>query len=157
MGVGPYRLDCLDQASYYPPCVAQASEGNHRFVYFLFSLTPSEADFDLRLSQKQDSWMFSTLAERDSLPSTPSLSRATSPARALSSPAPTVEQIAMGLHVSRTPYLGADSPALAEGRVSSVQTISGTGANHLGALFLSRFYRFNGEKKSYISNPTWST
>ena len=53
--------------------------------------------------------------------------------------------------------LGADSPALAEGRVSSVQTISGTGANHLGALFLSRFYRFNGEKKSYISNPTWST
>ena len=52
--------------------------------------------------------------------------------------------------------LGADSPAIAEGRVSSVQTISGTGANHLGALFLSRFYHFNGERKSWISNPTWS-
>lgn len=52
--------------------------------------------------------------------------------------------------------LGADSPAVAEGRVTSVQTISGTGANHLGALFLSRFYHFNGEKKAYISDPTWS-
>ncbi|PSR94084.1 hypothetical protein PHLCEN_2v4512 [Hermanssonia centrifuga] len=51
--------------------------------------------------------------------------------------------------------LGADSPAIAEGRVSSVQTISGTGANHLGALFLSRFYHFNGEKKAHISDPTW--
>ncbi|KAK7693651.1 hypothetical protein QCA50_003220 [Cerrena zonata] len=51
--------------------------------------------------------------------------------------------------------LGEDSPALAEGRVTSVQTISGTGANHLGALFLSRFYEFNGEKKAYLSDPTW--
>lgn len=51
--------------------------------------------------------------------------------------------------------LGADSPALAAGRVTSVQTISGTGANHLGALFLSRFYEFNGEKAVYLSDPTW--
>ncbi|KAF7793108.1 hypothetical protein EIP86_004216 [Pleurotus ostreatoroseus] len=51
--------------------------------------------------------------------------------------------------------LGADSPAIAEGRVSSVQTISGTGANHLGALFLSRFYHFNGDRKAHISDPTW--
>lgn len=52
--------------------------------------------------------------------------------------------------------LGADSPAIAEGRVSSVQTISGTGANHLGALFLSRFYPFGAvEKKVYLSDPTW--
>lgn len=36
-----------------------------------------------------------------------------------------------------------------------MQTISGTGANHLGALFLSRFYEYNGEKKVYLSNPTW--
>jgi aspartate aminotransferase, cytoplasmic len=40
--------------------------------------------------------------------------------------------------------------------VSSVQTISGTGANHLGALFLSRFYGFNGEKQAFVSDPTWS-
>ncbi|KAI0065474.1 aspartate aminotransferase [Artomyces pyxidatus] len=51
--------------------------------------------------------------------------------------------------------LGASSPALAEGRVVSVQTISGTGANHLGALFLSRYYHFNGEKVVYLSDPTW--
>ena len=52
--------------------------------------------------------------------------------------------------------LGSDSPALAEGRVASVQTISGTGANHLAALFLSRFYGFNGPKQVFLSNPTWS-
>lgn len=52
--------------------------------------------------------------------------------------------------------LGVDSPAIIEGRVTSVQTISGTGANHLGALFLSRFYGWNGEKKVYLSDPTWS-
>lgn len=51
--------------------------------------------------------------------------------------------------------LGGQSAALAEGRVVSVQTISGTGANHLGALFLSRYYGFNGEKKVYLSDPTW--
>ncbi|VDB82720.1 unnamed protein product [Peniophora sp. CBMAI 1063] len=51
--------------------------------------------------------------------------------------------------------LGKDSPALAEGRVVSVQTISGTGANHLGALFLSRYYAFNGERQVFLSDPTW--
>ncbi|KDQ18100.1 hypothetical protein BOTBODRAFT_644375 [Botryobasidium botryosum FD-172 SS1] len=51
--------------------------------------------------------------------------------------------------------LSPDSVALKEGRVASVQTISGTGANHLGALFLSRFYEFNGEKQVFLSNPTW--
>lgn len=38
--------------------------------------------------------------------------------------------------------------------MTSVQTISGTGAVHLGALFLSRFYP--GTKKVYLSNPTWA-
>ncbi|KKA26107.1 hypothetical protein TD95_003124 [Thielaviopsis punctulata] len=49
--------------------------------------------------------------------------------------------------------LGAGSPAIAEKRVASVQTISGTGAVHMGALFLSKFYR--GNRQVYISNPTW--
>ena len=55
--------------------------------------------------------------------------------------------------------LGRDSPALQEGRVSSVQTISGTGANHLGAVFLSKFFKFPsilGSKQIYLSNPTWA-
>jgi len=52
--------------------------------------------------------------------------------------------------------LGADSPALKEGRAVSVQTISGTGANHLGALFLSRFYYHGAPKQVYLSDPTWA-
>jgi len=35
-----------------------------------------------------------------------------------------------------------------------VQTISGTGAVHLGALFLAKFY--SGNKVVYMSNPTWA-
>lgn len=50
--------------------------------------------------------------------------------------------------------LGADSPALTEKRTSSTQTISGTGALHLGALFLSKF--FPGHPTVYFSNPTWA-
>ncbi|KAF9881639.1 aminotransferase class I and II [Colletotrichum karsti] len=50
--------------------------------------------------------------------------------------------------------LGADSPAISEKRTTSVQTISGTGAVHLGALFLAKFYK--GNRTVYISNPTWA-
>jgi len=53
--------------------------------------------------------------------------------------------------------LGPSSAALAEKRVSSVQTISGTGAVHLGALFLAKFYKVNGANRTvYLSNPTWA-
>ncbi|KAF8844584.1 aspartate aminotransferase [Paxillus ammoniavirescens] len=51
--------------------------------------------------------------------------------------------------------LGPNSSALTEGRVVSIQTISGTGANHLAAVFLSKYYNFNGTKQIYLSNPTW--
>ncbi|KAH8809060.1 pyridoxal phosphate-dependent transferase [Xylogone sp. PMI_703] len=50
--------------------------------------------------------------------------------------------------------LGADSPAIKESRTTSVQTISGTGAVHLGALFLKKFYP--GSPTVYFSNPTWA-
>ena len=49
---------------------------------------------------------------------------------------------------------GSNSPVITEERVTSVQTISGTGANHLGALFLSKFYGWN-DKRVYLSDPTW--
>jgi aspartate aminotransferase len=53
--------------------------------------------------------------------------------------------------------LGSNSPALTEKRTSTVQTISGTGAVHLGALFLSRFYKVNGANRTvYLPNPTWA-
>ena len=51
--------------------------------------------------------------------------------------------------------LGSTSPAIEEDRLVSAQTLSGTGANHLGALFLSKFYKWNGPAKIYLSNPTW--
>jgi len=52
--------------------------------------------------------------------------------------------------------LGVDCPAIQDKRVVSAQTISGTGANHLGALFLSRFYQYETDKRIYLSNPTWA-
>ncbi|KAK3306432.1 pyridoxal phosphate-dependent transferase [Chaetomium strumarium] len=53
--------------------------------------------------------------------------------------------------------LGKSAPAIAEKRVSSVQTISGTGAVHLGALFLAKFYKIQGTNRTvYLSNPTWA-
>ncbi|KAI9842722.1 MAG: Aspartate aminotransferase, cytoplasmic [Thelocarpon superellum] len=51
--------------------------------------------------------------------------------------------------------LGAESPAIQQKRVTSMQTISGTGAVHLGALFLSRFYS-RPDKTVYFSAPTWA-
>ncbi|KAK4051899.1 Aspartate aminotransferase, cytoplasmic [Microbotryomycetes sp. JL201] len=56
---------------------------------------------------------------------------------------------------------GADSAAIEEGRVCTIQTISGTGANHYAAEFLQRFYgpwqgKTKEERKIYISNPTWA-
>ncbi|KXX82023.1 Aspartate aminotransferase, cytoplasmic [Madurella mycetomatis] len=53
--------------------------------------------------------------------------------------------------------LGNSAPAISEKRVASVQTISGTGAVHLGALFLAKFYKINGTNRTvYVSNPTWA-
>lgn len=50
--------------------------------------------------------------------------------------------------------MGPDSPAIRDARVSSFQTISGTGAVHLGALFLARFHP--KPPAVYLSNPTWT-
>ncbi|KAL1979229.1 hypothetical protein VTN96DRAFT_6422 [Rasamsonia emersonii] len=51
---------------------------------------------------------------------------------------------------------GADSPAIKEKRVSTLQTISGTGAVHLGALFLAKFHPAQPRPTVYLSNPTWA-
>ncbi|KAL2815288.1 pyridoxal phosphate-dependent transferase [Aspergillus granulosus] len=51
--------------------------------------------------------------------------------------------------------IGAQSPAIAENRVATFQTISGTGAVHLGALFLSKFHP-TPRPTLYLSNPTWA-
>ncbi|KAI9037978.1 aspartate aminotransferase [Aspergillus affinis] len=52
--------------------------------------------------------------------------------------------------------IGPDSPAIRENRVSTLQTISGTGAVHLGALFLQKFHPANPKPRIYLSSPTWA-
>ncbi|OKL62451.1 Aspartate aminotransferase, cytoplasmic [Talaromyces atroroseus] len=52
--------------------------------------------------------------------------------------------------------LGADSPAIHDGRVATFQTISGTGAVHLGALFLAKFHPLRPAPTVYLSDPTWA-
>lgn len=49
---------------------------------------------------------------------------------------------------------GRDAEVLSSGKATSVQAISGTGAIHLGALFLARTPLFKG-KKVYIGTPAW--
>ncbi|KAL2026359.1 hypothetical protein VTO58DRAFT_102339 [Aureobasidium pullulans] len=47
-----------------------------------------------------------------------------------------------------------DSEAVESGRIASVQTISGTGACHLGATFLSRFNP-TSSRKAFVGVPAW--
>lgn len=51
--------------------------------------------------------------------------------------------------------LGENSRAIAEKRVVSVQTISGTGANHLAGLFLSHYKPNGGDGSIYLPAHTW--
>ncbi|ONK69048.1 uncharacterized protein A4U43_C05F18740 [Asparagus officinalis] len=48
--------------------------------------------------------------------------------------------------------LGADSPAIRESRVATVQSLSGTGSLRVGGEFLARHYH---ERTIYIPQPTW--
>lgn len=56
--------------------------------------------------------------------------------------------------------LGKDSRAIAEDRLVSVQTLSGTGALHVAALFLKDAFKSKDGKsplpKVYLSAPTWA-
>jgi aspartate/tyrosine/aromatic aminotransferase len=49
---------------------------------------------------------------------------------------------------------GKDSPALAEGRIAILQSLSGTGSLRVGGEFLSRFYP--NSKIIYVPDPTWA-
>eukprot|EP00873_Tetraselmis_striata_P039256 jgi/Tetstr1/459520/TSEL_004887.t1 len=48
--------------------------------------------------------------------------------------------------------LGADCPAIAEGRVATLQSLSGTGSLRVGAAFINAWMPGT---KVYLSNPTW--
>ncbi|KAJ2346619.1 Aspartate aminotransferase, cytoplasmic, partial [Coemansia sp. RSA 2618] len=55
---------------------------------------------------------------------------------------------------AQTLIFGEDSKALRENRVYTIQTISGTGANMVGAVFLKQFKQPE-DAAIYISKPTW--
>lgn len=66
-----------------------------------------------------------------------------------------IEGLALYLEMSQRLVFGAGATATMERRVASVQTLSGTGALHLGALFLSRFLPVSESKKVYVSDPPY--
>ena len=51
--------------------------------------------------------------------------------------------------------LGEDSVVVKENLGTTVQTISGTGALRVGAMFMSKFFKFPGAKECYMPQPTW--
>lgn len=57
--------------------------------------------------------------------------------------------------------LGDDSPVISENRISSTQTLSGTGALHVAGLFIKNFYKSSSPSSTeekptiYLSKPTW--
>ncbi|CBX98955.1 hypothetical protein IAQ61_007436 [Plenodomus lingam] len=55
---------------------------------------------------------------------------------------------------ARQILLGKDSQAIAERRVCSIQTLSGTGALHIGALLLARFLP-SPTPSAFVPAPTW--
>lgn len=60
------------------------------------------------------------------------------------------------LKASAELLFGKDAAAIREQRLVTNQMISGSGANHMGASLLSRFYNFrSGRKVVYVSKPTW--
>ncbi|KAJ2156716.1 Aspartate aminotransferase, cytoplasmic [Coemansia sp. RSA 552] len=55
---------------------------------------------------------------------------------------------------AQTLIFGQDSPAIRDGRVYTIQSISGTGAIMVGAVFLKQF-KHPADAAIYISKPTW--
>jgi aspartate aminotransferase len=66
-----------------------------------------------------------------------------------------IEGLASYLKVSQRLVFGVEAAAIAEQRVASVQTLSGTGALHLGAIFLSRFLPISEGKRVFVSDPPY--
>ncbi|KAG4304713.1 hypothetical protein PORY_001766 [Pneumocystis oryctolagi] len=63
-----------------------------------------------------------------------------------------IEGLPSFIEVSKKLVFGEDSVLVYNGCVSSIQTVSGTGANHMGAIFMSLF---NKGSVCYLSKPTW--
>jgi aspartate aminotransferase len=66
-----------------------------------------------------------------------------------------IEGLALYLKASQCLVFGVEAAAIAEQRVASVQTLSGSGALHLGAIFLSRFLPVSEGKRLFVSDPPY--
>lgn len=67
-------------------------------------------------------------------------------------PAPSTHSCCARRQATVQLLLGADHPAIKEGRVAVLQALSGTGSLRVGAAFIARFVQ---GATVYISNPTW--
>ncbi|KAI0148297.1 pyridoxal phosphate-dependent transferase [Hypoxylon sp. NC0597] len=136
--------------SFTPEVVPQAPEDPLFGLMRAYRADPDPNKVDLGIGAYRDDnakpWVLPVVKKADEiLRNDPELNHEYAPIAGIASFTSKAAELILG---------GADSPAIKEKRVTSVQTISGTGAVHLGALFLSRFY--TGNKQVYLSDPTWA-
>lgn len=136
--------------SFTPEVVPQAPEDPLFGLMRAYRADPDPNKVDLGIGAYRDDnakpWVLPVVKKADEiLRNDPELNHEYAPIAGIASFTSKAAELILG---------GADSPAIKEKRFTSVQTISGTGAVHLGALFLSRFY--TGNKQVYLSDPTWA-
>ena len=88
------------------------------------------------------------------MPVLESVSRAETARAATPAPSPYLPMEGLNTYRSAVQHLlfGKDNPALAQGRIVTVQTLGGSGALKVGADFLHRWFP---EARAYVSDPTW--
>ena len=88
------------------------------------------------------------------MPVLESVRRAEAERAAVPHPSPYLPMEGLDTYRSAVQHLlfGKDNPALAEGRIATVQTLGGSGALKVGADFL---HRWSLKRKPIVSDPTW--
>lgn len=88
------------------------------------------------------------------MPVLESVSRAETARAAAPAPSPYLPMEGLDVYRSAVQHLlfGKGNPALAQGRIVTVQTLGGSGALKVGADFLHRWFP---EARAYVSDPTW--
>lgn len=88
------------------------------------------------------------------MPVLESVNRAETARAATPAPSPYLPMEGLNTYRSAVQHLlfGKDNPALAQGRIVTVQTLGGSGALKVGADFLHRWFP---EARAYVSDPTW--
>ncbi|KAM7189521.1 aspartate aminotransferase, cytoplasmic [Rhypophila sp. PSN 637] len=151
-GIAKQMAPSTSITSFPPEAVPQAPEDPLFGLMRAYKADPSPNKVDLGIGAYRDNnakpWVLPVVKKADEiLRNDPDLNHEYLPIAGLASFTSKASEL----------LLGAESPALAEKRVASVQTISGTGAVHLGALFLAKFYKVHGANRTvYLSNPTWA-